>query len=98
MPPMRERREASRHRVLTPVNVSTVDRPDRVGMLDDVSAHGLAFHSRSRYQIGERLSVMFQDGDARRDVTGRVVRTSLETNEDAFFHHVTAVRLDHPLD
>jgi hypothetical protein len=91
---MLDRRRSDRHPISIPVSVSSVDGPDRTGVLDNLSDTGLLFHSRSRFQVGERLSVVFHEGTLRRDVTGRVVRTSLVDTDGAFFQHVTGIRFE----
>ena len=91
---MTERRRADRQPLSVPINITTLDGRPRVGMLENVSDTGLAFYSRSTYEVGDRVNVAFHDGAARRDVTGRVVRTSLSETDAAFFHHVTGIRFE----
>ena len=94
---MAERRGFQRIPIITPVNISTVERRDRIGMIRDVSADGMLFHSRSRFAIGERVSVYFDVDANRHDISGRVVRASLDTNHDTLFQHLTAIRFEAPL-
>lgn len=96
-----ERRRFGRHPVSTPVNVCTVSRRDRAGMIRDVSASGLLFHSLSKFAIGERVSLMFyvRRGNERLkgSTGGEVVRAYVDDDVNNFFRNVTAVRFDAPL-
>ena len=96
-----DRRRFGRIPIFTPVNVCTAERRDRAGMIRDVSASGVLFHSRSKFAIGERVSLMFyvrREGEAVKGTTaGHVVRSFVDDNRDAMFQHVTAVRFDAPL-
>jgi hypothetical protein len=96
-----DRRRFGRHPVSTPINVCTASRRDRAGMIRDVSASGLLFHSRSKFAIGERVSMMFyvRRGDQRVKGTtaGQVVRAFVDDNRETLFPNLTAVRFDAPL-
>jgi len=94
---MSERRTAGRHEVFVPVNVSTHERRDRVGMIRDLSESGVLFHSLSRYAIGERVAVMFKLNGERVPTSGCVVRAAVDDNADNMFRFLTAVRFDAPL-
>lgn len=94
---MPERRSADRHEVFVPINVSTSARRDRVGMIRDLSEHGVLFHSLSKYALGERVAVMFKLGGERIPTSGCVVRADLDDNADNIFRFLTAVRFDAPL-
>lgn len=94
---MLDRRRFERHPIQVPVNVSTQVRRDRVGVIRDVSASGVLFHSRSQFAIGERLAMQFRLARDLSSAAGRVVRTTTDDSADAFFRHVTAVRFDAPL-
>lgn len=91
------RRRFERHPVRVPVNVSTAVRRDRVGMIRDVSASGVLFHSRSKFEIGERVTVMFKLAHRKGLTAGSVVRTDTDDHPDNMFRFVTAVRFDAPL-
>jgi len=96
-----DRRTFGRHPLQSPVNVCTDRRRDRAGVIRDVSQGGMLFHSRSKFAIGERLSLMFYvplDGEYVKGTTaGRVVRAFVDDNLECMFQHVTAVRFDAPL-
>jgi PilZ domain len=96
-----DRRRFGRTPICTPVNVCTSERRDRAGMIRDVSKSGVLFHSRSKFKIGERVSLMFyvrREGEAVKGTTaGHVVRSFVDDNLNNMFQHVTAVRFDAPL-
>jgi hypothetical protein len=96
-----DRRRFGRHPVSTPVNVCTASRRDRAGMIRDVSASGVLFHSLSKFAIGERVSLMFymrRDGERLKGSTsGEVVRAYIDDDVNNFFRNITAVRFDAPL-
>jgi hypothetical protein len=101
-----ERRNFPRHPIQVPVNVSTTVRRDRAGMIRDVSASGMLFHSRSQFDIGERLVLQFRvasdpdeqlAGRPAKSATGLVVRTFCDTDIHAIFPFITAVRFEAPL-
>ena len=94
---MTNRRRYERHPIHVPVNVSTSVRRDRVGMLRDVSASGVLFHSKSQFEIGDRVTVMFSLAHKKGTTAGRVVRTETDSEPDNIFRHLTAVRFDAPL-
>jgi hypothetical protein len=92
---MNERRRCERREIWQPVSLNTAERPDRVGMIRDMSATGLLFHSRSRYTIGEQLTMMYRRHDrGAAYATGQVVRAVLDPNQDTMFPYLTAVRFD----
>ncbi|MGE0869880.1 MAG: PilZ domain-containing protein [Kofleriaceae bacterium] len=91
-----ERRRFARHSIQLPVSVSTPMRRNRIGMIRDVSASGMLFHSLSRFEIGERVTLMFRIGRTG-STTAHVVRTFSDPNDDNLFRFVTAVRFDAPL-
>jgi hypothetical protein len=93
---MNERRRDERRQTSAPVFVASVDRNDRAGNLRDVSQRGALFTGRSRFELGERISVRFPS--AARVVAGRVVRVGLDADDDTLFQYVTAVRFDLPLE
>lgn len=94
---MSERRRFERLPIQLPVNVSTAARRDRVGMIRDLSASGMQFHSLSKFAIGERVSIMFKLPDRKGTTWGHVVRAAIDPNLDNMFRFVTAVRFDAPL-
>jgi hypothetical protein len=94
---MSDRRRFERLPIQVPVNVSTTERRDRVGMIRDLSASGLLFHSLSRYAIGERVIVMFKLNHGKGVTAGHVVRAQIDENLDNFFRFMTAVSFDAPL-
>ena len=94
---MTNRRRFERHPIQVPVNVSTPVRRDRAGMIRDVSASGVLFHSLSEYAIGERVTVMFNLAHRKGLTAGKVVRTETDDSPDNIFRFVTAVRFDAPL-
>ena len=64
----------------------------------DLSATGVAFQTRSRYTLGERVVVMFRvSADAMSSATGRVVRAIIGTDRTSLFPHFIAVQFDVPL-
>jgi hypothetical protein len=83
------------------VNVCTAERRDRAGIIRDVSASGVLFHSRSKFKVGERVSLMFyvkRKGEQVKGTTaGHVVRSFVDNDLNNMFQHVTAVRFDAPL-
>lgn len=94
---MSERRRFERHPIQVPVNVSTEVRRDRVGMIRDLSASGVLFHSLSKFAIGERVVIQYRVGKARGSTAGHVVRATTDSNTHNMFRFVTAVRFDAPL-
>jgi hypothetical protein len=94
---MGERRRFERHAIQVPVNVSTKVRQNRVGVIRDVSASGVLFHSRSRFALGERLTIQFRIRKDKSSTAGRVVRAGTDQRDDAFFPYLTAVQFDAPL-
>lgn len=80
-----------------PIKVSTPVRRDRLGVIRDVSASGLLFHSLSQFEIGERVTVMFKAPHGNGVTAGEVVRTDTDEHPDNIFRHLTAVRFDAPL-
>lgn len=93
----RERRRYERLPIQVPVNISTTVRRDRVGMIRDLSASGVLFHSLSKFAIGERVVVMFKLAKRKGVTAGHVVRASIDPNLDNMFRFVTAVSFDAPL-
>lgn len=94
---MTNRRRFERHSIQVPVSVSTAVRRDRVGVIRDVSASGVLFHSRSKFEVGERVTVMFKVAHRKGTSAGRVVRTDTDDHPDNIFRFLTAVRFDAPL-
>jgi hypothetical protein len=92
---MNERRREERHPSSTEVHVGSLDRNDRVSNLKDVSPHGALFTGRSKFSLGERITVRFPT--ASRVVAGRVVRVSFDASDDTLFQYLTAVHFDLPL-
>jgi hypothetical protein len=94
-----DRRSAGRHSIQVPVNISTAVRRNRVGMIRDVSASGVLFHSRSQFALGERVTIEFHVASGERgETSGEVVRASTDARDDALFRVLTAVKFDIPLD
>lgn len=94
---MSERRRFERHNIQVPVNVSAGVRRDRVGVIRDVSASGMLFHSISQFAPGERIVVYFKHNHQRGTTAGYVVRAELDQKTDSMFRFLTAVRFDAPL-
>lgn len=94
---MSERRHHTRHPIQVPVNVSAGARRDRVGMIRDLSRSGILFHSLSRFELGERLALMFRVDRAKGSTGGQVVRVDTDDHPDNIFRFLTAVRFDAPL-
>lgn len=94
---MSERRRFERLPIQVPVNVSTTVRRDRVGMIRDLSASGLLFHSLSKFALGERVVIMFKLPKRKGISSGHVVRAAIDPNLDNMFRFVTAVSFDAPL-
>ena len=94
-----ERREHPRRSVSTPIGIDTERKRGRAGITRDVSAGGLLFQSRGTYRLGEEVEVRFRPPGASSEcrTRGTVVRTLRDTETDAFFHHLTAVRFHEPL-
>jgi hypothetical protein len=92
-----DRRRFTRHPLHVPVNVSTRERRARAGIIRDVSASGVLFHSRSAFAIGDRVTVMFFLAHVNGTTTGQVVRAFVDPRVENRFPHVTAVRFDAPL-
>jgi hypothetical protein len=90
-----ERRRFERHTIQLPVNVSTLVRRDRIGVIRDMSASGMCFHSLSRFELGEQLTLMFRLGHSG-STTAKVVRTYTDPGQE-LFRFVTAVKFDAPL-
>jgi hypothetical protein len=91
------RRHFERHAIHVPVSVSTAVRRDRVGVIRDVSASGVLFHSLSQFEVGERVTLMFKVKHRHGSTAGYVVRTDTDEHPDNFFRHLTAVQFDAPL-
>ena len=92
-----DRRRYLRHPIQVPVEVSSAVRRGRVGMIRDLSASGVLFHSLSRFAVGERLAVMFRLAKLRGSTAGQVVRIDTDDHPDNIFRFLTAVRFDAPL-
>jgi len=91
------RRRFERHPIQVPIKISTSVRHDRVGVIRDVSASGLLFHSVSQFELGERVTVMFKAPHGKGVAAGEVVRTDTDEHPDNAFRFLTAVRFDAPL-
>lgn len=94
---MSERRRHIRHPIQVPVDVSTDVRRHRVGMIRDLSASGILFHSLSKFAVGERLALMFNLAKHSGSTGGYVVRVDTDDHPDNIFRFLTAVRFDAPL-
>jgi len=94
---MSERRRHLRYPIQVPVDVSTAVRRHRVGMIRDLSASGILFHSLSRFAVGETLALMFRLAKHRGSTGGCVVRVDTDDHPDNIFRFLTAVRFDAPL-
>lgn len=94
---MSERRRFERRPIHVPVSVSTEARRDRVGLIRDVSASGMLFHSKSQFEVGERVTLYFWVEKRIGSTAGRVVRAACDTNDDNSFPFLTAIRFDAPL-
>ena len=94
---MSERRRFERLPIQVPVNVSTMVRRDRVGMIRDLSVSGVLFHSLSKFALGERVVIMFKLAQRKGVTSDHVVRAAVDPNLDNMFRFVTAVRFDAPL-
>jgi len=94
---MTNRRRFERHPIQVPIKVSTAVRHDRVGVIRDVSASGLLFHSLSKFELGERVTVMFKVDHGKGLTAGEVVRIDTDEHPDNIFKFLTAVRFDAPL-
>jgi hypothetical protein len=94
---MSERRRFERHPIQVPVNISTAARRDRVGVVRDLSASGMLFHSRSEFALGERLALEFRIHRDQGSTAGRVVRTFCDPVLGVTFPYLTAVQFDAPL-
>lgn len=93
---MNERRRFARHPIQVPVNVSTRVRRNRAGVIRDVSASGVLFHSESKFEVGERLILQFRLADAKGTTAGHVVRV-VAVDEPVTFPYLTAVQFEAPL-
>jgi hypothetical protein len=94
--PMHERRREDRHPSSSQVHVGSLERNDRPSSLRDVSQHGALITGRSKFSLGERVTVRFPM--ASRVVAGRVVRVSFDASDEKMFHYLTAVHFDLPLE
>ena len=92
-----ERRGHDRHVIQMPVNVSTDERRDRAGVMRDLSSTGMLFHSRSKFAIGERVTVLFKVAHRKGTSAGQVVRIETDDHPDNIFPFRTAVQFDAPL-
>jgi hypothetical protein len=79
--------------VYAPTSINTPQRRDRVGMIREMSRTGALFHSRSRFAIGEHLTMQYraESGDFTL-AEGTVVRAFRDTCEDNMFPYLTAVQ------
>lgn len=98
---MQERRQHERHRVWFPLRIDTDTRRDRLGISFDASASGVCLGTRSRLEVGDRLTLSFrmlEDASPWRTVQGRVVRSELDDGPDApeLFPRRVAVAFDAP--
>jgi hypothetical protein len=94
---MSDRRRHTRHPIQVPVEVSTAVRRHRVGMIRDLSASGILFHSLSKFAVGERVALMFKLAKHSGSTGGYVVRADTDDHPDNIFRFLTAVRFDAPL-
>lgn len=94
-----DRRRYPRKRISVPVNVSTRERRDRVGMTRDMSVTGLQFHSLSRFVVGEQIVVTFALGEGPQlgVAQGQVVRTTVDDSPESMFRYCTAIQFEAPL-
>ena len=77
MPDSSNRRRASRHVVVVPVQIDSAQRKERLGVTRDVSSSGTLFLSNSKFAVGEKLEVTFYvsaDATSGRKAQGEVVR------------------------
>jgi hypothetical protein len=94
---MKERRRAERHPIAplaAAIQVCSAERRERGAVIRDFSETGLLFVSRTRFAVGERVVVKFDEREG--CGTGRVVRQSLDDQDGTLFHHLTAIELDAP--
>ena len=84
-----------RELVFAPVGINTAIRRDRIGVIREMSRTGALFHSRSRFAIGERLTLQYRAaiGDLAL-AEGTVVRAFRDTCEDTMFPFLTAVHFE----
>lgn len=84
-----------RETVYSPININTHERRDRVGMIREMSRTGALFHSRSRFELGERLTMKYraEHGDYA-FAEGTVVRAYRDACDDTMFPFLTAVKFE----
>jgi hypothetical protein len=101
--PASERRKARRYRAHFAVSVDEVSgqRQGRVGVSQDVSAFGLLFNTRSRFEAGEEIMVTLLLKDTLAEATrvkGTVVRVeAVELRTHFPWRYMTAVRFESPV-
>jgi hypothetical protein len=92
---MSDRRSSMREFVYAPINVHTAQRRDRVGMFREMSRTGALFHSRSQFEVGERLTMQYRAEHGELTfVEGTVVRAFRDSCEDNVFQFLTAVQFE----
>jgi PilZ domain len=96
-----ERRKHRRYRAHFAVSIDAGKRTGRVGISQDVSAVGLLFNSRSRFEMGEEVTVTLllreRPDDAMR-VKGTVVRViPVELRSSFPWRFMTAVSFQEPV-
>ena len=96
-----ERRSHRRYRAHFAVSIDAGRRTGRVGISQDVSAVGLLFNSRSRFEMGEELTITLlvrESADDAMRVKGKVVRVlPVELRSHFPWRFMTAVSFAEPL-
>jgi hypothetical protein len=92
---MSNRRRNERRPCAELVNISTATRRDRAGLARDLSAAGVRFQSASKFAIGERVNLLFQNVSIGTvTANGRVIWTSPTPDYTSPFPHAAAVEFD----
>jgi hypothetical protein len=94
---MHERRKFARQTIQVAVRISTAVRGEGIGVMRDLSASGMLFHSRSRFDVGERISVAFRIHHHSESALGQVVRAFRDERDDTTFCYFTAIQFELPL-
>jgi len=94
-----DRRAGSRQDAAIPIRIDTDARPDRVGIIWNMSHQGALVGTPSRFQIADRaLLRLCSDGREPRDVEARIVRIEVNDPKSAgIFRYRMAVRFFEPL-
>ena len=94
---MMNRRRYARQSCVELTSISTERRPDRVGLVRDVSPSGLRFDSVSRFAVDECVELRVHlPSTGARILSGRVVRAFAAADRTSLYPHSAGLVFDKP--